>query len=113
MEADISYEHKYLDRTALETLLADAKGCDEILITREGLLKDTSIANIALRQRGVWYTPATPLLPGTTRARLLREGRLIPREIHTDDLAQYDGFALMNAMIGFSVWEQMPHILRL
>jgi len=110
IEADISYEHKYLDRTAIERLLQEAGTGDEILITRNGLLRDTSIANIALSQGGVWYTPASPLLPGTTRARLLQEGRLIPRDIHTDDLAAYDRLALMNAMVGFAIQPPIAEI---
>jgi len=101
IEADISYPHKYLDRSALESLLTKAKGYDEVLIMQNGLLSDTTIANIALRRNGQWFTPSTPLLPGTTRARLLTEGKLILQEIHYKDFNQYDGLALMNAMIGF------------
>jgi 4-amino-4-deoxychorismate lyase len=101
IEAEVSYAHKYLDREVLERLLASAEGYDEILITQNGYLTDTSIANIALRQDGIWYTPATPLLPGTTRARLLDEGKIIAREILASEIVQYDGLGLMNAMIGF------------
>ena len=133
VEADIDYSYKYLDRTPIApTSLLDAvglreyaaRGCDfsrisatEVaapkmlnsiampspLFTQNGLLTDTAIANIALREDGIWYTPATPLLPGTTRARLLDSGRLQLRDIHRDTLGRYDGFALMNAMIGFSI----------
>jgi 4-amino-4-deoxychorismate lyase len=101
IEAEVSYAHKYLDREVLERLLASAEGYDEILITQNGYLTDTSITNIALRQDGIWYTPTTPLLPGTTRARLIDEGKIIPREILASKIVQYDGLGLMNAMIGF------------
>ncbi len=124
-EADIDYSYKYLDRTPFAKLLSPRAPLptvkhaphsspftihyslftihySDILITQNGLLTDTTIANIALREDGVWYTPATPLLPGTTRARLLDSGRLRLRDIHKDTLSRYDGFALMNAMIGFS-----------
>ena len=37
---------------------------DEILITRNGLLTDTSIANIALFNGKEWHTPKHPLLKG-------------------------------------------------
>jgi len=101
VETDLSYPHKYLDRQVLDQALARYPGYDEILFTRQGLLTDTTIANIALRQEGTWYTPTTPLLPGTTRARLLDEGRLILRNIPASEITRYDGLALMNAMIGF------------
>ncbi len=100
-ETDLKYPHKYLDRQALDQALADYSDGDEILFTQQGLLTDTTIANIALRQAGIWYTPTTPLLPGTTRARLLDEGRLILRNIPASEITRYDGLALMNAMLGF------------
>ncbi len=111
IEANITYDYKYLDRSKLENLLMKDDGYDEVLISRNGLLSDTTIANIALHQNGQWFTPAIPLLPGTTRARLLSEGKLITRDIYYTDLEQYDGFALMNAMIGFSVQKEIPTFL--
>ena len=100
-ETDLKYPHKYLDRQALDQALAGYSDGDEILFTRQGLLTDTTIANVALRQAGIWYTPATPMLPGTTRARLLDEGRIVLRDMPASTIAAYDGLALMNAMIGF------------
>ena len=99
IEADIDYAYKYVDRITLDHLATRTEG--EALITTEGYLRDTPIANIALRRHGIWYTPATPLLPGTTRARLITEGSLHPKDIHQNTLPDYDRFALMNAMIGF------------
>ena len=99
IDAHIDYPYKYTDRTALDHLATLVEG--EALITTDGYLRDTPIANIALRRHGIWYTPATPLLPGTTRSRLLDEGILRPKEIHQNTLPDYDRLALMNAMIGF------------
>ncbi len=101
VEADIDYRYKYADRTALNALLQAHPDADEILITTDGLLRDTTIANIALRQNGTWYTPARPLLPGTTRARLLDAGQLQERPIHRNTLPDYDRLAIFNAMSGF------------
>jgi len=101
LEANVEYSYKYTDRDTLDTLLDSQTSSDEIIISVDGLLTDTTIANIALRQHGIWYTPAKPLLRGTTRARLLDEGQIIARDIRSEDIASYDGLALMNAMIGF------------
>jgi len=101
IEATFNYPHKYLDREKIDTLLVLHPNYDELILTHNGLLTDATIANIALRQEGIWYTPTTPLLPGTTRARLLDEGKIIPRAISVSEIAHYDGLALMNAMIGF------------
>jgi len=101
IESAISYPYKYLSRDTLDTLLLPYKSSEEIIIVQEGLLTDTTIANIALRKNNIWYTPINPLLPGTTRSRLLDEGKIHCRDIPESEIIQYDGLALMNAMIGF------------
>jgi 4-amino-4-deoxychorismate lyase len=103
MEADIHYLYKYLDRSAIDHLWTKIHSAppSDLLITTDGILRDTTIANIALHHKGIWYTPNTPLLPGTTRARFLEKGLLHLRDIHRDELKDYDRFALLNAMIGF------------
>ncbi|MEA3455282.1 MAG: aminotransferase class IV, partial [Campylobacterota bacterium] len=100
VSSELTYDFKYADRAALNTLLDDYPECDDILITQEGLLTDTTIANIAFLQEGRWVTPEYPLLKGTTRRRLIDEGFLTPKTIQADEIDGFDGFALMNAMIG-------------
>ena len=103
LHADLRYDYKALERSAIDALFAERGDADDILVVRDGLVTDTSIANIAFLQKGRWYTPQTPLLPGTTRARLLEAGRLTPRPILADELPRYEAFALLNAMIGFRI----------
>jgi 4-amino-4-deoxychorismate lyase len=100
MEAPEGYDYafKYADRSVIDTLYARRGAADDILITRDGYITDTSIANIAFRKDARWYTPSRPLLAGTTWKRLVSEGILIPRPIHQDDLQRYDGFYVFNAM---------------
>ncbi len=103
VESSISYPYKYADRKQLEALLATSPQADDVLISQNGYLTDTTIANIALLEKGRWITPDNPLLEGTTRRRLINEGFLTPKSIIIDEINQFDGFALMNAMIGFKV----------
>jgi len=110
IEAHISYEYKALDRKHLDSLRREANDYDDILIIKNGYLTDTSIANIALRQENIWYTPTAPLLPGTTRARLLTNGTILPKQIHYTELNNYHEIALMNAMIGFSIQKEISLI---
>jgi len=100
-EFEGDYTYKYADRSIFEKLKRAHPEAEELLLCRDGLLTDTTIANIALRRDDLWYTPAQPLLPGTTRERLLEQGRLIPAEIPCDAIGTYDAIAVMNAMIGF------------
>ena len=100
--SDITYPCKATDRQAIDALFARRGAADEILIVSpEGHLRDTAIANIALRRDGRWLTPADPLLPGTERARLLDEGLLSPADLTVEDLERTEGLAVMNAMVGF------------
>lgn len=102
------YRYKYADRKVLEDLYAQRGDADDILITRNGWITDTSIANIAFRKGERWYTPSQPLLAGTTWKRLVSKGILISRPIHNHDIRRYDAFKIFNAMIDFEDSNQMP-----
>ncbi|MDP2076846.1 MAG: aminotransferase class IV [Sulfuricurvum sp.] len=97
----IHYPLKYLHRDNLNLLFEKRQGCDDILIVKDGILRDTTIANIALFIHGQWLTPQTPLLHGTTRARMLDEGVLLPAVLTPDDIPKAQKIAIMNAMVGF------------
>ena len=102
MDADhLHYPHKYADRSGIETLSMQRNGCDDILIFQNGLLCDTSIANVALFLDNQLITPEKPLLQGTTRERLLNEKRIMTASITREDLLGASRFAIMNAMMGF------------
>lgn len=100
---DINYSKKYLNRENLDKLFIQKDSCDEIMIIKNGLLTDTSIANIAIYYQGHWITPKIPLLEGTTRARLLEEKFLIEKDISVEMLQNSEKIALMNAMIDFDI----------
>jgi len=102
----ISYKHKYTNRESIDKLFTCKEEADDILIVKNGYVTDTSIANIAFFSNGVWITPNSPLLEGTTRARLIDEKFLHVRDISVKDVISAQGFALLNAMIGF---HQVPN----
>ncbi len=97
------YPYKFADRQALTALFAQRGPADDILMVREGLLTDTSYANVALFDGIHWFTPARPLLEGTQRARLLCEGQLQAADIRPADLSHFTAIKLVNAMLS---WEQ-------
>jgi 4-amino-4-deoxychorismate lyase len=99
----LDYHLKYADRSALDRLKEKYPEYDDILIVKNDLICDTSIANVAFLDQGEWYTPKTPLLEGTTRARLIASGFLHVSDIPANGLQNYQEFALMNAMIGFQI----------
>jgi len=99
----LKYDYKYANRTTLESLCKKHPEVDDILIESHGIIKDTSIANIAFYDGNSWVTPTNPLLEGTMRAKLLEEGFLQKKIIQKSDLHHYSHVALMNAMIGFKI----------
>ena len=105
VESDIAYDFKYSDREALNALVPH--NLDDVIITHNGVLKDTSIANIALLIDGVWKTPKEPLLKGTTRARLLSSGQITAEHLDRESIKNADKFAIMNALIGFKIIENV------
>jgi len=103
VQSNIDYKYKYNNRDELNSLKESANGYDEIIIEKNGLLTDTTIANIAFFDENNWITPKTPLLRGTVREKLINIGFLIQKDINSDDLKHFSNFALMNAMIGFQI----------
>lgn len=95
----ITYTHKSTDRSALEACYAQRHGADDVLITRHGLITDTTIANVALYDGARWYTPSTPLLAGVQRQYLLEQGLLHERALLASAIGEYTHIALFNAML--------------
>jgi len=101
VNTDMDYSYKYTHRDKLNQLTKDLKPNQEIIIIKDNLITDTSIANIAIYIDNIWLTPATPLLTGTTRAKLIDDQYLKKANLNIDDLNRATSIALMNAMIGF------------
>lgn len=97
----LDYPLKYANRERLTLLFEQREACEDVLIVKNNLLCDTTIANIALYINGKWLTPEFPLLAGTTRERLLDEKFLLPAPLTPEDIVRASKVALMNAMIGF------------
>lgn len=95
------YAFKKADRSALNALFELRGTADDVLIVCKNCLTDTSICNIALWNGRQWLTPATPLLGGTMRERLLHEGIIRTATIRADELSHYQTIRLFNAMIDF------------
>lgn len=103
---DLDYAHKYADRSALNAFV-ERSTADEVLFVKNGLLTDTSYANVALFDGAYWYTPHAPLLAGTRRAHLLAAGVLIPERLAVEDLGYFQKIRLLNALLR---WEEGPEV---
>ena len=104
---NIKYCKKYKNRDELDELYKLKDDCDDILIVKDSLITDTSIANIAFFDGLFWLTPKLPLLKGTTRQRLLDDGKIQEANICVNDLKKFKKVALLNAMIDFDIISNM------
>lgn len=101
----IDYSFKSTDRSILNALTAKKGDCDEIIIVKQGLLRDTSFTNLAIYDGKHWITPRQPLLLGTKRANLLDRGIIKEADIRLEDLRKAQKLCLFNAMIEFGEME--------
>ncbi len=108
---NIDYSIKSIDRDRLNALYALKGSADDILIIKNSLITDTSIANIALKKKDRWVTPLKPLLKGTTRSRLLDAGAIIEADIRVEELESFSQIALLNAMIDFDILQECEFLI--
>ncbi|MDR1870794.1 MAG: aminotransferase class IV [Deltaproteobacteria bacterium] len=103
VKSELDYGDKFLDRSEIEALKAQAKANQpgaEIIIVKNGFITDSSIANLVFQDRaGNFKTPLNPLLPGVKRAALIDASRIAPTPITPGDLGNYLTVSFINAMI--------------
>lgn len=104
---EISYDLKWADRSEINKLV-DGSSADNIIIVKKGQITDSSYANLLFWKKGRWYTPANPLLPGTQRARLLREGEIFPERITRENLHRFEKVKWINAMLDMKDGPEWP-----
>ena len=96
---NITYNFKSTNRDCLNALAARKGSCDEVIIVKRGLVRDTSYTNVALYDGKLWLTPRQPLLLGTKRAYLLEKKLIQEADLTLDDLRKAQKVSLFNAMI--------------
>lgn len=103
----LDYALKWADRRALEWCFAQRGDCDDVLLLRQGLLTDTTYANVALYDGQQWWSPEQPLLEGVRRDYLLASGRLQLAALRAADLPAFRCLRVFNAMIDLSEAEDV------
>ncbi|MFK5857492.1 MAG: aminotransferase class IV [Bacteroidota bacterium] len=98
---DILYNHKYANRDKINILLAQKEKADDIIIIKNGLITDSSFANLLFFNGSHWLTPAQPLLNGTQRSKLLEQEQIVTADIRPADLTNFTKVRLINAMLKF------------
>lgn len=93
--------HKTTRRDAYEERAKRHPEADDVLLVNErGEITESTIANVAAKLDGNWFTPPVDsgCLPGVYRQALIEEGRVEERRLSVADVMEADGLALMNAV---------------
>ncbi len=104
---EITYSHKFEDRTKFEKYLTKAKA-DEILIIKNELVTDISFSNVVFSDGIKYFTSSTPLLKGTKRAKLIAEDIIQEEEIKLKDISKFKSFYLINALLDLDEENKLP-----
>ena len=99
-ETYTEYPHKFADRTELESIYKHRGMAHDVLMVINGLVADTTTANVAIYDGTDWMTPRKPLLQGTCRARMIRQGLLKEADISEAMLRNAQSVVIMNALRG-------------
>ncbi len=76
---------------------------DVVLVNAQGQAVETTIANLAVKRDGAWWTPplGAGCLPGVRRTMLVADGTLAERAILVDELRRADALAVLSSARGW------------
>lgn len=94
----IKYEHKFIERKALDDLYDKRGNADEIIILQNELVTDAYYYNLVFEIKGELITPRFPLLKGTMRAYLLDNQMIEVGDIHMTDILSFEKVHFINAL---------------
>ncbi len=101
---DVRLRHKTTRRAVYTERAARWPDADDVVLTSSrGEVTETTIANLAVRLDGRWWTPpvSSGCLPGVERGRLVGAGRLHERRLTPADLAAAEELAVVNSLRGW------------
>jgi para-aminobenzoate synthetase/4-amino-4-deoxychorismate lyase len=96
--------HKTTQRQRYEQAAARHPQADDVvLVNNRGEVTETTIASLAVRIAGRWWTPrlSCGCLPGVERARLLADATLAERTITVDELRAAEAVAVVSSLRGW------------
>jgi 4-amino-4-deoxychorismate lyase len=103
VDSSFDYSHKFSNRLQLEQIRNQFLDYDDIIIVKNGLITDSSYANIVLQKDDKLFTPRLPLLFGTQRKYLIENQIIIEKDIHPSEIAVYEKMYFINAMLTINI----------
>jgi para-aminobenzoate synthetase/4-amino-4-deoxychorismate lyase len=102
--ADPWLRHKTTRRDVFRTRAARHPDAEQVVLVNErGELTETTVATLAVRIGGTWWTPPTRsgCLAGVERGRLLKDGAIHVRVLFVDDLTAAEDVAVISSLHGW------------
>jgi len=93
------YAFKFADRVKINSLREQRESADDILISINKFITDSSFTNVVFYDGQQYYTPENPLLSGTKRAQLLEKKTIKPILIKETDIPKFKEVHLINALV--------------
>ncbi|MEG0188050.1 aminotransferase class IV [Algoriella sp.] len=98
IDPKINYTYKYVDRWFFEEYIKEAQ-TDDLVLVKSNYITDCTYSNIVFFDGENWFTPRAVLLKGTMRESLLNEEKIKEKNIKVSDLANFQSFKRINAMM--------------
>ena len=103
VDTSFDYKHKFSNRSPFEQLRNQFLDYDDIIIVKNGLITDSSYANLVLKKEDKLYTPSLPLLFGTQRKYLIENQIVFEKDIQSSEIADYEKIYFINAMLTINI----------
>ena len=98
IDPKINYTYKYADRWFFEEYIKETQ-TDDLVLVKSNYITDCTYSNIVFFDGENWFTPRAVLLKGTMRESLLNEEKIKEKNIKISDLANFQSFKRINAMM--------------
>ena len=98
IDPKINYTYKYADRWFFDEYIKEAQ-TDDLVLVKSNYITDCTYSNIVFFDGENWFTPRAVLLKGTMRESLLNEEKIKEKNIKISDLANFQSFKRINAMM--------------
>lgn len=98
IDPKINYTYKYADRWFFDEYIKEAQ-TDDLVLVKSNYITDCTYSNIVFFDGENWFTPRSVLLKGTMRESLLNEEKIKEKNIKVSDLANFQSFKRINAMM--------------
>lgn len=107
-EGVVNYPFKYSFRLPWNIWADHAQDSQEVIVVSDGLIRESTYANVAFQIDGQWLTPTEPIFHGVMREYLIAQKTITPSKLSISDVMRSDSVRLFNAMMPWDDCVELP-----